>query len=75
MLIKILTFIEKASFLKRTVQSGITSQWHHDDVLLFLLLSLGGRGAGGEDGAKAAGDAGFFKGKDEAGCFPSGRRG
>lgn len=49
MLIKILNFIEKAFLLKRTVKSGITSQWHHDDVLLFLLLSLGGRGAGGQD--------------------------
>ena len=75
MLIKILNFIEKAIFLKRTVESGITSQWHRDDVLLYMLLGLGGRGVGGEDGAKAAGDAGFFKGKDGTGCFPSGRKG
>lgn len=49
MLIKILNFIEKAFLLKRTVKSGITSQWHHNDVLLFLLLSLSGQGAEGED--------------------------
>lgn len=66
MLIKILNFIEKAFLLKRTVKSGSTSQWHHDGVLLFLLLSLGGEaGRARTAGSKASpDDAGFFKGKD-----------
>lgn len=74
MLIKILNFIEKA-LSEKDCESGITlSGTMMTSLALPAAQPWWAQGRRRGRGAKPADDAGFFKGKDDAGCYPSGRR-